>query len=87
MLESSDYLRFDLEHPRQAAFVRLFVEDDLASTGTAFKFKFVDFRDSTAAKKYVANVKPDGLEQSTQIKAYPNPKSRKFMSTAEAERK
>jgi hypothetical protein len=41
MFESNDYLRFGLEHPRQAAFVRVFVEDDLASSiGTAFKFNF-----------------------------------------------
>ncbi|KAF5581333.1 hypothetical protein FPCIR_10207 [Fusarium pseudocircinatum] len=65
MFESNDSLRFDLEHPRQAAFVRVFVEDDLARTGTAFKFNIVDFWDSIAAKKYVANVKPNGLEQST----------------------
>ncbi|KAG5752472.1 hypothetical protein H9Q70_004906 [Fusarium xylarioides] len=149
MFENNDYLRFDLEHPRQAAFVRVFVEDDLTNPGTAFKFNFVDFGDSTAAGKYVANVQPNGLEQSTpsdpkqkqiddtfwrhyceanemrylpkyaeygrvanvrrninkkfrfppswnperlttipsQIKAYLNPKSRKVVSTAEAERK
>ncbi|KAG7423828.1 hypothetical protein Forpi1262_v014938 [Fusarium oxysporum f. sp. raphani] len=57
MFESNDYLRFDLEHPRQAAFVRVSVEDNLAKTGTAFKFACVEFRDSTSAKKYVANIK------------------------------
>ncbi|KAH7203647.1 hypothetical protein DER44DRAFT_747114 [Fusarium oxysporum] len=57
MFESNDYLRFDLEHPRQAAFVRVSVEDNVAKTGTAFKFACVEFRDSTSAKKYVANIK------------------------------
>ncbi|CCT69007.1 uncharacterized protein FFB20_07172 [Fusarium fujikuroi] len=50
MFESNDYLSVDLEHPRKAALVRVFVEDDLASTGTAFKFACVGFRDSAAAK-------------------------------------
>ncbi|KAF5567474.1 hypothetical protein FPHYL_3265 [Fusarium phyllophilum] len=130
-----------LEHPRQAAFVRVFVEDDLTNPGTAFKFNFVDFGDSTATKKYVANVRPNDPKQKqiddtfwrhyceanetpylskyaeygrvanvrrninkkfrfppswnpeklttipSQIKAYLNPKSRKVVSTAEAERK
>ncbi|KAL9568690.1 hypothetical protein ACKAV7_007164 [Fusarium commune] len=57
MFKSNDYLRFDLEHPRQAAFVRVSVEDDLAKTGTEFKFACVGFRDSTSAKKYVASIK------------------------------
>ncbi|EXM22214.1 hypothetical protein RAB80_003500 [Fusarium oxysporum f. sp. vasinfectum] len=57
MFESNDYLHFELEHPRQAAFVRVSVEDNLAKTGTAFKFACVEFRDSTSAKKYVANIK------------------------------
>ncbi|CVL01959.1 uncharacterized protein FMAN_08083 [Fusarium mangiferae] len=51
MFESNDYLSVDLEHPRKAALVRVLVEDDLASTGTAFKFTCVDFRDSAAAEK------------------------------------
>ncbi|EWG49854.1 hypothetical protein FVEG_16541 [Fusarium verticillioides 7600] len=46
MFESNDYLRFSLEHPRQTAFVRVFVEDDLASTGTPFKFNFECFAET-----------------------------------------
>ncbi|KAF4501523.1 hypothetical protein FAGAP_2244 [Fusarium agapanthi] len=65
MFESNDYLRFDLEHPKQTACVRVSVENDLANTGTAFKFTCVEFQGSAAAKKYVANVKLKGLELST----------------------
>ncbi|KAK2480054.1 hypothetical protein H9L39_09428 [Fusarium oxysporum f. sp. albedinis] len=42
---------------RPAVFVRVSVKDNLAKAGTAFKFACVEFRDSTSAKKYVANIK------------------------------
>lgn len=64
MFKSNDYLSVDLEHPRKAALVRVFVEHALASTGTAFKFDCVDFRDSAVARKYVANIKLNCIELS-----------------------
>ncbi|KAH7206024.1 hypothetical protein DER44DRAFT_839851 [Fusarium oxysporum] len=42
--------------------VRVSVLENIIKSGTAFKLACVEFRDSTAAKKYVANVKANGLE-------------------------
>ncbi|CVK99450.1 uncharacterized protein FMAN_02290 [Fusarium mangiferae] len=42
--------------------VRISMMDNLVNSGTAFKMACVEFRDSAAARKYVANVKANGLE-------------------------
>ncbi|KAF5268823.1 hypothetical protein FOXYS1_269 [Fusarium oxysporum] len=42
--------------------VRISVLENIIKSGTAFKLACVEFRDSTAAEKYVANVKANGLE-------------------------
>jgi hypothetical protein len=42
--------------------VRVSVQGNLIKTGSAFKLGCIEFRDSTSAKKYVANVKANGLE-------------------------
>ncbi|KLP03619.1 uncharacterized protein FFB20_15149 [Fusarium fujikuroi] len=42
--------------------VRISMMDNLVNRGTAFKVACVEFRDSAAARKYVANVKANGLE-------------------------
>ncbi|SCV56430.1 uncharacterized protein FFB14_14629 [Fusarium fujikuroi] len=42
--------------------VRISLMDNLVNSGTAFKVACVEFRDSAAARKYVANVKANGLE-------------------------
>ncbi|KAF4443923.1 hypothetical protein FACUT_1009 [Fusarium acutatum] len=42
---SNDYLRFDLEHPRKAIFIRAFIKWNLIKTGTAFKMACVEFQD------------------------------------------
>ncbi|KAF5242998.1 hypothetical protein FANTH_8403 [Fusarium anthophilum] len=62
MFECNDYLRFDLEHPRQAARLQVSVADDLANNGTAFKFTCVEFRRSAAAKKWRA-FRRDGADR------------------------
>ncbi|KAF5573347.1 hypothetical protein FPCIR_14008 [Fusarium pseudocircinatum] len=42
--------------------IRISIMDNLGNSGTAFKLACVEFRDSAAAKKYVANIKANGLE-------------------------
>ncbi|RKL49507.1 hypothetical protein BFJ72_g966 [Fusarium proliferatum] len=42
--------------------VRISIMDNIVNSGTAFKIACVEFRDSAAAKRYVANVKANGLE-------------------------
>ncbi|KAF5229978.1 hypothetical protein FANTH_14025 [Fusarium anthophilum] len=42
--------------------IRISIMDNLVNSGTAFKMACVEFRDSAAAKKYVANIKANGLE-------------------------
>ncbi|CCT63744.1 uncharacterized protein FFUJ_05099 [Fusarium fujikuroi IMI 58289] len=42
--------------------VRISLMHNLVNSGTAFKVACVEFRDSAAARKYVANVKANGLE-------------------------
>ncbi|KAF5718898.1 hypothetical protein FMUND_4973 [Fusarium mundagurra] len=42
--------------------IRISIMDNLGNSGTAFKVACVEFRDSAAAKKYVANIKANGLE-------------------------
>ncbi|KAF5567812.1 hypothetical protein FPHYL_3025 [Fusarium phyllophilum] len=42
--------------------IRISIMDNLGNSGTAFRVACVEFRDSAAAKKYVANIKANGLE-------------------------
>ncbi|KAI1015202.1 hypothetical protein LB503_003972 [Fusarium chuoi] len=42
--------------------IRISMMDNLVNSGTAFKMTCVEFRDSAAANRYVANVKANGLE-------------------------
>ncbi|KAF5561910.1 hypothetical protein FNAPI_3457 [Fusarium napiforme] len=42
--------------------IRISIMDNIGKSGTAFKLACVEFRDSAAAKKYVANIKVNGLE-------------------------
>ncbi|EWG45060.1 hypothetical protein FVEG_15785 [Fusarium verticillioides 7600] len=42
--------------------IRISIMDNLGKSGTVFKLACVEFRDSAAAKKYVANIKANGLE-------------------------
>ncbi|KAF5629879.1 uncharacterized protein FTJAE_8386 [Fusarium tjaetaba] len=42
--------------------IRISIMDNVGKSGTAFKLACVEFRDSAAAKKYVANIKVNGLE-------------------------
>ncbi|KAG5810055.1 hypothetical protein H9Q74_006410 [Fusarium xylarioides] len=42
--------------------IRISIMDNLGNSGTAFKVACVEFRDSAAAKKYVTNIKANGLE-------------------------
>ncbi|KAF4494828.1 hypothetical protein FAGAP_9040, partial [Fusarium agapanthi] len=42
--------------------IRISIMDNLINSGTAFKMACVEFRDSAAAKKYVVNIKVNGLE-------------------------